>query len=406
MRNIDKKWQLIKEAMTDGLNERQADVMNICLDNVLSESGKFMQKMYGPQALMENASGGATAAGNIAALNQVVLPLIRRVLPGVIANEIVGVQPLDGPFGQIHSLRVNYATSAAGVNAGTEMFAPRHVQDVAAGYTGNESEANPAAAANTAALEGLPGNALSIEIVKEQVETKPRKMSARWTIEASQDASAQHGVDLESEIMAALAQNMVLEIDQELLRTLRALPPAATAANTFDQTKISGQSTFVGDEFAALAILIGREANNIAARTRLGVGNFAVVSPDALTILQSAKTSAFARTTEGDLEGPVNVKYVGDLNGGMKVYCDTFAQSSTPVLVGYKGNEVDAGIYYCPYIPLMSTDIVMDPNTFEPTVSFMSRYAVVTLTNRATSLGNSADYYGLVGINSANLSFL
>lgn len=406
MRNIDQKWKLIKEAMTDGLKSQVASVMDTCLDNVLAESNKYLAGMRGGSMLMENASQGATAAGNIAALNQVVLPLIRRVLPGVIANEIVGVQPLSGPFGQIQSLRVKYATTAGGASAGQEMFAPRHVNDVAAAYSGNENANNPGAAANTAALEGLPGNAVSVEIVKEQVETKPRKMSARWTIEATQDASAQHGVDLESEIMAAIAQHMVLEIDQELLRTLRALPPAATAANTFDQTAVSGNATFVGDEFATLAILIGREANNIAARTRLGVGNFAVVSPDALTILQSAKTSAFARTTEGDFEGPVNVKFVGTLNGGVKVYCDTFAQSSTPVLVGYKGSEVDSGVYYCPYIPLMSTDIVMDPNTFEPTVSFMSRYAVVSLTNKATSLGNSADYYGLVGINSANLSFI
>tara|TARA_B100000745_G_C20145543_1_gene392804 strand:+ start:1055 stop:2272 length:1218 start_codon:yes stop_codon:yes gene_type:complete len=405
MRNMDKRWLMIKEAMADGLPSHQQSVMNQCLDNVLIESSRFLQKMHGPAALMENASGGATAAGNIAALNQVVLPLIRRVLPGVIANEIVGVQALDGPFGQISSLRVKYANAAAGAMAGQEAFAPRHVADLAKAYSGNEN-ANSPAAADTAALEGLPGNALSIEILKEQVKAKTRKLAARWTIEATQDANAQHGVDLESEIMAALAQHMVLEIDQELLATLRNLPPAATAANTFDQTAISGQSTFVGDEFAALAILIGREANNIAARTRLGVGNFAVVSPDALTILQSAKTSAFARTTEGNLEGPVNVKYVGDLNNSVKVYCDTYAQTSTPVLIGYKGSEVDSGVYYCPYIPLMSTDIVMDPQTMEPTVSFMSRYAVVTLDNKATSLGNSADYYGLVGINAANLSFL
>jgi len=315
---------------------------------------------------------------------------------------------LSGPFGQIHSLRVKYANTAGSAMAGQEMFAPRHVNDLAVAYSGNEhlNSNSPGAAANTAALEGMPGNAVSVEVVKEQVETKPRKMSARWTIEATQDASAQHGVDLESEIMAAIAQHMVVEIDQELLRTLRALPPAATAENTFDQTKISGNATFVGDEFAALSIMIGREANNIAARTRLNVGNFLVVSPDALTILQSAKTSAFARTTEGDFEGPVNIKLVGTLNGAMKVYCDTFAETSTPVLIGYKGSDVDAGVYYCPYIPLMSTDVVMDPNTFEPVVSFMSRYAIVTLTNKSTSLGNAADYYGLVGINSGNLSFL
>lgn len=137
----------------------------------------------------------------------------------------------------------------------------------------------------------------------------------------------------------------------------------------------------------------------------MGVGNFGVISPTALTILQSAKASAFARTTEGDFEGPVNVKYVGTLNGQMKIYCDTFANETTPVLIGYKGNDVDAGVFYCPYIPLMSTDVVLDPNTFEPTVGFMTRYAIVNLDNRATSLGNSSDYYGLVGV-ASNVSFL
>jgi hypothetical protein len=397
---------MIKEVMTEGLNERKSSIMNLCLDNVLKENVRYASRGVGGRGLLtEAASQGATAAANIAALNQVVLPLIRRVLPGVIANEIVGVQPLSGPYGQIHTLRFKYMNQASGAVAGQELFAPRHIADLAVAYSGNGNQSSPGAANSTAALEGVPGNAIGIEIVKEQVETKPRKMSARWTIEAAQDAQAQHGVDLENEIMAALAQNMVLEIDQELLRRLRALPPTPGAANTFDQSAITGQAIFVGDEFAVLSILIAREANDIATRTRINPGNFAVVSPTVVTILQSAKASAFARTTEGDFEGPVNVKYIGTLNGSMKVYCDTYANDSTPVLVGYKGNDVDAGVFYCPYIPLMSTDVVLDPNTFEPTVGFMTRYAIVTLDNRATSLGNSSDYYGLVGVNAANLSF-
>lgn len=401
---MNKKWIRVKEVMKEGLSGRKAEVMDTCLDNVLKENVRFASNMN-RSALFENASAQATSAANIAALNQVVLPLIRRVLPGVIANEIVGVQPLSGPFGQIQTLRFKYQQAVSGAQPGQELFAPRHVADLAVAYSGNQNQSAPGAANSTAALEGMPGNSIGVEIVKEQVTAKPRKMSARWTIEASQDAQAMHGVDIENEIMAAIAQNMVLEIDQELLRTLRGLPPTPGQYNTFDQANISGQATFVGDEFAALAILIAKEANDIATRTRLGVGNFAVISPTALTILQSAKASAFARTTEGDFEGPVNVKYVGTLNGQMKVYCDTFANETTPVLIGYKGNDVDAGVFYCPYIPLMSTDVVLDPNTFEPTVGFMTRYAVVNLDNRATSLGNSSDYYGLVGV-ASNVSFL
>jgi hypothetical protein len=242
---------------------------------------------------------------------------------------------------------------------------------------------------------------MSIQILKQTVEAKTRKLSARWTFEAAQDAQAQHGIDVEAEIMAALAQEITAEIDQEVLTSLRAL---AGTTGAYDQSAVSGTATFVGDEHAALAVLINRTANLIAQRTRRGAGNFAVVSPFALTILQSATTSAFARTTEGAFEAPTNTKFVGTLNNSMKVYVDTYASDSTPVLVGYKGSsESDAAAFYCPYIPLMSSGVVLDPSTFEPVVSFMTRYGYVELSNTASSLGNAADYLGEVSI--ANVSF-
>jgi hypothetical protein len=123
-----------------------------------------------------------------------------------------------------------------------------------------------------------------------------------------------------------------------------------------------------------------------------------------LTILQSATTSAFARTTEGTFEAPTNTKFVGTLNSAMKVYVNTYAADSTDVLIGYKGaSESDAAAFYCPYIPLMSSGVVLDPSTFEPVVSFMTRYGYVELSNTASSLGNAADYLGKVSI--ANVSF-
>ena len=144
------------------------------------------------------------------------------------------------------------------------------------------------------------------------VVAKSRKLSASWTFVAAEDAQAQQGIDVEAEIMAALAQEITAEIDQEIIGSLRTL--AGTASETFDQAAVSGTATFVGDEHAALAVLINRVANQIATRTRRGAGNYAVVSPTALTILQSATTSAFARSTEGTFEAPTNTKFVGTLN--------------------------------------------------------------------------------------------
>jgi len=382
---LESRWQETKDALLEGLNGNKKSVMAATLENT---------KQY----LSEAATAGATSAGNVATLNRVILPVIRRVMPTVIANELVGVQPMTGPVGQIHTLRVRYA-DAGEFAAGTEALSPF---EIAQGYSANSSSSTAKAAA-TAALEGQAGKKLSIQILKQTVEAKTRKLSARWTFESAQDAQSQHGIDIEAEIMAALAQEITAEIDQEVLGSLRSL---AGTYETYDQAAVSGTATFVGDEHAALAVQINRVANLIAQRTRRGAGNFAVVSPFALTILQSATTSAFARTTEGAFEAPTNTKMVGTLNNAMKVYVDSYAADNTPVLVGYKGSsESDAAAFYCPYIPLMSSGVVLDPATFEPVVSFMTRYGYVELSNTASSLGNAGDYLGEVGITSGNVSF-
>ena len=383
--NLFENWGATKEALTDGLAGNKKVVMETVLENT---------KSY----LSESAAAGSTMAGNIASLNKVILPVIRRVMPTVIANELVGVQPMTGPVGQIHTLRVRYGQSAAGVAAGDEALSPFAI---AAGYAGNE---NTGKADSTASLEAEAGRRLSIQVLKQTVEAKTRKLSARWTFEAAQDAQAMHGLDVEAEIMQALAQEITAEIDQEVLTSLLAL--AGTATDTYDQNAVTGQATFVGDQHAALAILINRSSNLIAARTRRGAGNYAVVSPSILTVLQSATTSAFARTTEGPFEAPTNTKFVGTLNGTMRVFVNQYATDDTPILVGYKGEgEIDAAAFYCPYVPLMSSGTVLDPATFEPTVSFMTRYGYVELNNQASSLGNAADYLSKIDIAAGNLTF-
>jgi hypothetical protein len=389
---LSSRWNETKEALLEGLQGNRKTSMAVTLENT---------RKY----LAESASAGATSAGNVATLNRVILPVIRRVMPTVIANELVGVQPMTGPVGQIHTLRVRYSdTSAgAGVVAGEEAFSPFKIAE---SYSGNQVSGTPKAA-TTANLEGAAGNRMSIQILKQTVEAKTRKLSARWTFEAAQDAQAQQGIDIEAEIMAALAQEITAEIDQEVLASLSTLAGAAT--QTYDQSAVSGVATFVGDEHAALAVQINRVANLIAQRTRRGAGNWAVISPMALTILQSATTSAFARTTEGTFEAPTNTKFVGTLNNAMKIYVNTYALESggfDNVLIGYKGSsEADAAAFYCPYVPLMSSGVVLDPSTFEPVVSFMTRYGYVELTNTASSLGNAADYLGKVAITAAAVKF-
>ena len=384
---LESRWSETKEALLEGLQGNKRSVMATTLENT---------RKY----LAESATAGATSAGNVATLNRVILPVIRRVMPTVIANELVGVQPMTGPVGQIHTLRVRYSDTFAGATggattAGEEALSPFKIAE---GYSG-ATTGKPAA---TSALEGVAGNKLSIQILKQTVEAKTRKLSARWTFEAAQDAQAQQGIDIEAEIMAALAQEITAEIDQEVIRSLFIL---SSTVLTYDQAAVSGTATFVGDEHAALAVQINRAANLIAQRTRRGAGNWAVVSPTVLTLLQSATTSAFARTTEGTFEAPTNTKFVGTLNSAMKVYVNAYAEDDR-VLIGYKGSsESDAAAFYCPYIPLMSSGVVLDPATFEPVVSFMTRYGYVELTNTASSLGNAGDYLATVDVTSANLRF-
>jgi len=199
---LESRWGETKEALLEGLNGSKRNSMGVILENT---------RKY----LKENASAGSTASGNIATLNRVILPVIRRVMPTVIANELVGVQPMTGPVGQIHTLRVRYAQSltdtsaaATSVSAGQEALSPFTIAQAystvprdtatATNYTGN----------NTATMEGTGGKQISVQILKQAVEARTRKLQARWTFESAQDAQAMHGIDVEAEIMAALAQEI------------------------------------------------------------------------------------------------------------------------------------------------------------------------------------------------------
>lgn len=471
MKMLTEQWGETKTTLLEGLTGSKREITGKMLEN---------QKQ---NIINETAASGAVQASDIANFRKAVLPMIRRIIPGTIATELVGVQPMSGPVGLVYTMRYKYqeavthndAMSAFGgfdIAAGDEAFG--NAKPIRQFYSGNTGAAQAAGASGIGTaggpanidqsqaignawgatkdstnytlgtvnygpytvnvggtllggsgsfIEGSGGRKMALEVISQAVEAGSRKLQAGWTIEAMQDLNSQHGgMDLESELTKTLSAEIVQEIDAEIINDLLGL--AGTARNfDFSVTGIgpSYAPAFVGDRFANLGVRINEVANVIARKTRRGTGNYIVVSPMIVSVLQSAAKAVFAPAVEGSFKGPNNTMLVGTLNGMIKVYSYIWNQAgpgaggsgaigttagSDIILVGYKGGnaETDAGYFYCPYIPLMSSGAVMNPVTFQPVVSLMTRYGKLAFTSTTTSLGNSADYYGKVVV--TNLDFI
>lgn len=456
-------WAETKATLTQGVTGSTKAVLETVLENTRNN------------ILNETAAAGSTSAADIANFRKNMLPVLRRVIPGTIANELVSVQPMSGPVSQIFSMRYKYeesvtidpSRSAFGgydIVAGDEAFG--NAKPIRQFYSSNTGVAQPAGAGgfgwagadgtsapgnytgtatgdgwnsdpnvthydtgttlngalvggslyggNGSLIEGTGGRKMALQVISQAVEAKPRKLQASWTVEAMQDLNSQHGMDLETEMTKVLSAEIVQEIDAEIINDLLAL---AGTVRSFDLASTTGPTytpTFIGDRFANLGAVIAEVTNEIARKTRLGAGNFIVVSPMVITLLQAAGKSVFAPAIEGSFKSPTDTQLAGTLNGSVKVYSYLWnqAQSGTSapngsdkILVGYKGTKSNfyAGYVYAPYIPLMSTGTIINPVTFQPVVSLMTRYAKAVFTDTTTSLGNSADYYGK--INLSNISF-
>jgi len=469
MENLFENWSEAKGALLEGLSPEKQVYVGKVLEN---------QKSH---MIAEAAASGATAAHDIAGFRKLMLPMIRRIIPGTIGTELVGVQPMSGPVGLTYSLRYRYAEAATGPAGqwggdhsyaiGDEAFGNAHPirgfysgstgVDQAPGAGGITGPANPILgtpsngkawpsslpnndtskfAGYTDSLgqpiggslfggsgsfvEGSGGRKMTLDIVSQAVEAGSRKLQAGWTIEAMQDLQSQHGLDLEAEMTKALSTEIISEIDYEIISDLRAL---AGTIDTFDGAGggVYGAAagnytpTFIGDRLANIGIIINRVANEIGRKTRKGAANWMVVSPMMVTILQAASKSVWAPATEGSFKSPTNTMLAGTLNGTIKVYSylwnqvgagvdlsgTTAAAQDDTLILGYKGgsSETDAGYFYCPYIPLMSSGVIVNPVTFQPVVSLMTRYGKAVFTNTATSLGNSSDYYGKITVNNLDL---
>jgi hypothetical protein len=439
--DIINQWAESKEALLEGLQGSKREIVSTLLEN---------QRTH---VLRETATDGATSAQNIAGFRKIMIPMIRRIIPGTIGTELVGVQPMEGPVGLVYSLRLKYQDSMTtstspidDITAGDELFgnahpirrfysggtdqaqaagadgfgapAPGLIQGVAQGAAwGSSLDAASGATVGGSGsyAEGMGGRRVGFEIMSQAVEAGSRKLQASWTVEAAQDLQAQHGLSIEDEMSKTISAQIVQEIDNEILTDLLAL--AGTAAS-WDGSLPSQpgyyRPTFIGDRFANLGVMINYVANEIARKTRRGAGNWIVVSPMIVSLLQSATKSQFAPAIEGSFKGPNNSMLVGTLNGTIKVYSYLWNQSQSTdiggtgndtILIGYKGGngETDTGYFYCPYVPLQSSGTIVNPVTFQPVVSLMTRYGKTWFSNPASSLGNSADYYGKINV--TNLTF-
>ncbi len=463
---LTESWNETQQALTEGLTPSQAALVRPVLEN---------QRQL---LLKENAAAGSTGAADIAGFRKIMLPVIRRVIPGTIASELVGVQPMQGPVGLVYSLRYKYADEATNgtktIAADSEAFgndhysfpsnpiysfysggfganniATGHTPGAHAGFAAGSSGVGPgapgligedglganingtggAAGAVTGfsaldgctvggsggVLEGTGGRRMTLETMSQAVEAGSRKLQASWSIEAMQDAQASNGLDIESEMTKSLSAQIVQEIDQEIINDLSGLAGTVASWNgALPGTPGYYTPSFAGDRFANLQVMINYVANEIARKTRRAAGNFIVVPPVIVSVLQSAAKSVFAPAVEGSFKGPNNSMLVGTLGGTIKVYSylwnsaqstDVGGTGDSTILVGYKGGngETDAGYFYCPYIPLMSSGVIVNPLTFQPVVSMMTRYGKTAFVNPNTSLGNSADYYGKINV--TDLSF-
>jgi hypothetical protein len=379
---------------------------------ILENQAQEMQKQSG--MMMETAptnslggtgySGGSTATGPVAGFDPILISLVRRSLPNLIAYDIAGVQPMTGPTGLIFAMRSTYGTNRDMNNSAIEAFfneantgfsgtkgAQTDISMAANTALGNQnvfaSTVTTGAAMATSVAEDLTFNEMGFSIEKVSVTAKSRALKAEYSMELAQDLKAVHGLDAETELANILSTEILAEINREVIRTIYSVAKVGaqvgtTTAGTFDLDTDSNGRWMV-EKIKGLAFQLEREANTIAKTTRRGKGNVMICSSDVASALAMAGLLDYQSALNSQVNLTVDDTgntFAGTLFGRIKVYIDPyFAANSTSefAVMGYKGsNAYDAGIFYCPYVPLQMVRAV-DTNNFQPKIGFKTRYGLV-----------------------------
>ena len=389
--HLQEKWQPVLEHndLPEIKDSYRKAVTTIILENqekALREDRGFLS-----EAAPTNATGG-----NVDNWDPILISLVRRAMPNLIAYDVAGVQPMTGPTGLIFAMRSRYTNqtgtenqyneadsdfSGAGSQAGTN---PAVLNDGSPGtYTGGTGM-------TTAAAEALGDSAsnsfaeMSFSIEKNSVEAKSRALKAEYTMELAQDLKAIHGLDAETELANILSAEILNEINRELIRTIyvTAKPGAqvdTATAGIFDMD-VDSNGRWSVEKFKGLMFQLERDANAIAQQTRRGKGNVIICSSDVASALQMAGVLDYTPALNNNLNvDDAGNTFAGVLNGRFKVYIDPYSANQDAkqyYTVGYKGTSpYDAGLFYCPYVPLQMVRAVGE-NTFQPKIGFKTRYGL------------------------------
>lgn len=392
------KWApvLNHESLPGIKDNYRKEVTAVLLENQEREMQKAQQALF--EAAPANSGGlgvalgsAGLATGSVAGYDPVLISLVRRAMPQLIAYDICGVQPMTQPTGLIFAMKSRY-TSQNGTEA---LF---NEADTDFSGTGTHSGSNwtsgtdttgtgmTTAAGEALGTDGSPAfNQMAVSIEKTSVVAKTRALKAEYSVELAQDLKAVHGLDAEAELSNILSAEILAEINREVIRTIyRTAKPGAQVgtanAGTFD-LDVDANGRWSVEKYKGLMFQIEREANAIAQQTRRGRGNFILCSSDVASALAMAGVLDYAPALSTALNvDEASTTFAGVLNGRYKVFIDPYAanQSATQFfMVGYKGaSPFDAGLFYCPYVPLQMVRAV-DPNSFQPKIGFKTRYGMV-----------------------------
>lgn len=407
MANVQPK--MLVESLLEGVAENRKDSMRVILEN---------------EARYAESLNEATFSGAIKSVPKLILPLARRVMTNVVADQLVGVQPLKERTGICMSLKYVYASdSEVNFGVGNEAVATSEMNRYNA-LVANDPDA-PKATLDGAKVTYPAGSEVSfvsgvnqyaskmatedgekmtlnkvanptfnefkettLKFSQITVTAKTRKLAAQWSLESAQDAQASLGINIEKEMITALAQTIANDIDRELVNTIEG-KVGYTA--TYDYANVSGTNS-MAEKYQALYTKILEVSNQIAVRTRRGAANWMIVNPNVLTILQTLKSFNFAPVSSSYVD-PTNIGLAGTIEGRFKVFTDII-RTSDDVLMGYKGStETDTGIIYMPYVPLEVSPTILDGNSFMPRVMLSTRYGI------ADNMMGADAYYGKVNVN-------
>ncbi len=402
-------YDRLVEKWSPVLNEESAgsiaDAHKRAVTAVVLENTEKAIREQGEQASMMTEDAAANNTSVAANWNPVLISLVRRAMPNMMAYDVCGVQPMSGPTGLIFAMKSKYKTTRAGATANNEAL----YNEAISGFAGDSSATQSAddtglagfadvdsatriptfgggmTTANAEQL-GTTGESAFAEmgftIEKATVTAKSRALKAEYTLELAQDLKAIHGLDAETELANILSTEILAEINREVIRTINSR--AKTGFTTSNATK-SGIFNLASDadgrwsaeKFKGLVVQLDREANQIAKDTRRGKGNIVICSSDVATALAASGMLDYTpnMNTALNVDDTGNT-FAGTLNGRMKVYIDPYATADY-ITVGYKGtNAYDAGIFYCPYVPLTMVRAVGE-NDFQPRIGFKTRYGMV-----------------------------